>query len=33
MIPIGMLLNISRYNKSYLVNLRDFILGYSNGHL
>ena len=33
MIPIGMLLNISRYNKSYLVNLKSFILGYSNGHL
>ena len=33
MIPIGVLLNISRYNKSYLVNLKDFILGYSNGHL
>lgn len=33
MIPIGMLLNISRYNKSYLDNLKGFILGYSNGHL
>lgn len=33
MIPIGMLLNISRYNKSYLTNLKSFILGYSNGHL